>query len=547
MCRCMKTHFPVMAAIGILWLVLLVLIVISVNKNHGHLIYALDDAYLHMSVAKNFALYGTWGITPYGFTSSSSSLLWPLLLAICYAFFGVSEIASFILNIIAGTSLVFSLYLILKKYNPHPLFLFVTLMSVIFFAPLPALIFSGMEHVLHALITVAFTYLSAMILSSDEPVSKSQYALLFLLAILLTCTRFEGIFLLFIVSILFMVKNIPLGLCLGIVGMIPIALFGMVSISNGWYFLPNSVLLKANIPVIKTGIWDSIGFASLAVIHKNPHILWLLTLSLAILLYIYLSENKKTLWNDVKIMHIVFIFITFIHMQFADTGWFYRYEAYIVIFGVAVIAISVPYSAVANIVRMHKRSKNQLANLIPMYGVMVLLGLMIVVHPTSRAVKSLVDIPYATANNYQQQYQMGLFLARFYRGKAVAANDVGAIDYLVPIKTIDLVGLGNIQIAQLKAMRRYHTQEIDDLTKQADVEIAMVYDSWFARYGGLPQQWIKVGEWKILNNVVCGGDTVSIYAVDPAHIDNLIENLRAFAPHLPAEVIQSGRYTEVSD
>ena len=39
----------------------------------GRLIYALDDAYIHMAVAKTLASHGIWGCTPFHFSSSSSS------------------------------------------------------------------------------------------------------------------------------------------------------------------------------------------------------------------------------------------------------------------------------------------------------------------------------------------------------------------------------------------------------------------------------------------------------------------------------------------
>ena len=76
--------------------------------------------------------------------------------------------------------------------------------------------------------------------------------------------------------------------------------------------------------------------------------------------------------------------------------------------------------------------------------------------------------------------------------------------------------------------------------------IAIAYDSWFEtdKIGGLPRQWVKIGQWTISNNVVCGAPTVSLYAVDPSASDELIHNLKEFASELPADVEQYGKYTE---
>ncbi len=51
----MARHWPVLAAIIILWCTVLLLLILSVRQNQGHLVYALDDPYIHMAIAKNFA------------------------------------------------------------------------------------------------------------------------------------------------------------------------------------------------------------------------------------------------------------------------------------------------------------------------------------------------------------------------------------------------------------------------------------------------------------------------------------------------------------
>ena len=46
----------------------------------GALVYWIEDAYIHLAMARNLALHGVFGATPHEFTTSSSSPLWVLLL-----------------------------------------------------------------------------------------------------------------------------------------------------------------------------------------------------------------------------------------------------------------------------------------------------------------------------------------------------------------------------------------------------------------------------------------------------------------------------------
>src|SRR5688572_5305419 len=79
-----KPHWPLFAAAGLLLVIFTVQLTLSIRKNEGHFVYALDDPYIHMAIARNFARHGVWGVTRYEFSSSTSSLLWTLLLAAAY-------------------------------------------------------------------------------------------------------------------------------------------------------------------------------------------------------------------------------------------------------------------------------------------------------------------------------------------------------------------------------------------------------------------------------------------------------------------------------
>jgi hypothetical protein len=42
--------------------------------------------------------------------------------------------------------------------------------------------------------------------------------------------------------------------------------------------------------------------------------------------------------------------------------------------------------------------------------------------------------------------------------------------------------------------------------------------------------------------MVCAGNTVSFYAVNPSELEKLKQHLKTFSSHLPKDVIQSGDY-----
>src|SRR3990172_7216000 len=108
-----KPHWPIFAAAGLLLVIVTVQLTLSIRKNQGHFVYALDDPYIHMAIARNFARHGVWGVTRYEFSSSTSSLIWTLLLAAAY-FFTSSEYVPLIFNIACAIVLLAVAYSLLE-------------------------------------------------------------------------------------------------------------------------------------------------------------------------------------------------------------------------------------------------------------------------------------------------------------------------------------------------------------------------------------------------------------------------------------------------
>jgi hypothetical protein len=102
--------------------------------------------------------------------------------------------------------------------------------------------------------------------------------------------------------------------------------------------------------------------------------------------------------------------------------------------------------------------------------------------------------------------------------------------------------------ARLRLKKLYNTEQIYNLARQQGVIIALAYDNWFVKagFGGLPPQWVEVGKWSISNNVITGGNTVILYAVDPSAYGELAKNFMLFAKELPVNVKRSINLSEVN-
>ena len=532
----MKRHGAIAFPVAVYWIATALLLVMSTRQTGGHLVYPLDDAYVHMAIAKNVALHHVWGVTRYGFTSSTSSPLWTLLLSLTFVVFGAGALAPLLFNVVAGTAIVVTIGRFMAARSAPPLLTGAVLLIAIFITPLPTLTMSGMEHTAHALATLWFVFAAAARLGSTRPAGTKRAAVVGLLAALVTALRYEGIFTAFLVVLLFAIaRRWREAAFVGIGGALPIAVYGLWSMAHGWYFLPNSVLLKGQAPT--RGLRALLAFVSgspaLHNLLANPHILLLVVAALALLVVV----TADLVWSDDIFLLTILIGTTLLHMQLARAGWFYRYEAYQLVLGAAVFGVIAADRLPPLDAWFHGSAAVPRA--VAVAALIAVAGFPF----ASRGLNAWRNTPTAAANIYSQQYQMGLFADRFYQGQTIALNDIGAVGYLGEARLFDIFGLASVDIARLKRDGRYQSAEIASLADRQGAAIAMVYPSWLNEHGGVPTAWTKVGEWGVRDNVVLGGNAVSFYAVRDDQRRLLTGNLRRFAPLLPPGVIQGGEYT----
>lgn len=535
-----KNHWPIIATILFLWIIVVGILVVSCKCNDGKLVYILDDPYIHMAMAENFAVNGTWGINDDQFSSSSSSPLWTLLIAIFFKLFGTNEIIPLILNILAASLVLIIVYKYLYQYSINKRLVFSGLIIILWAAPLPALIYTGMEHVLHTLFALLFVNSASKFLAYSKYPDNNEtsntsipsFSCLLVLAAIITSIRYESLFMVFIVCVyLFVQRKLWLALILGLTALIPPGLTGLISKLQGWYFLPNSVMLKGNIPDFST-INSLISFVFRDVIQLFDHDVMFILVSVALVLYL-LNRLTDYLSNGYHIPAlIIFLFTSWFHLQFAETGWYFRYEGYLVVLGIFAIILSFGKLNI-NFAGL-KKNGLKAPSLIALTALSI-----IVLYPLFlRGAYSSYYIIQSTHNIYNQQYQMGRFLDRYYKGKPIIINDIGMVSYHADIETIDIWGLASIEVAEAIKNNYYTLEFIEKLANEKGTPVAVIYDDINRMYnsGGIPDSWHKVGWWTIPNNIACYNETVSFYAIDEAEIKPLRNFLTDYSKSLPPDV-----------
>jgi len=563
--RAVDSLWPVVAA-GLLCAVLItVVLTASLRQNQGRLVYALDDAYIHMAMAKNLAGHGVFGVTPYEFTFATSSPLWTLLLAGIYKVAGVSSAVPLVLNILSALLGLAVLAILFARHAASARGRFLALVLVLYLTPLVPLVFAGMEHTLQVAASLALLMLGAISLADarspasspaePEPLrgnavtpasrpgasptrrrGRTAPPLLYVIAVLAVGIRYEALFLVAAFVLLFLVRRrVWAALGLALAGALPVVVAGAISVSHGDAWLPTSLLLKGVVPHFSTPVSLVRGLGYTAIQRLTSQEPLLLVLALVCVITILWNAGRMGRWSERQILLTAVLMTLFLHVQFARTGWFHRYEAYLVAMGAAAVLASLGDLSFAEL-RRRIRSDS-----VPRVAGTALLALLVVLPFHYRAKAALSDTVPATGNIHGQQYQMGRFLRAHYQGASVAANDIGAINYLAELRCLDLWGLGTREVARAKRSDSYTTATIATLARERGTRIAIVYAGWFTE-PALPAAWIPAGRWTIPHNIVCGGETIEFLATDESELPHLVEALQAFADSLPPAVRQSGPY-----
>jgi hypothetical protein len=417
----------------------LIHILLIYNSTDSGFVYPIDDTYIHMGVAKNILNEATYSANNFEFSSSSSSIIWPFLLLICFSIFGMNIAIPLILNFVIGFLIVLFVFFVISRFANEEYGFIISFCSMLFIA-LFSNIFIGMENLLFGLISLCFVYLLYQYINK-----KSNFYLLIIVAFFLATVRFEALFFLPVLFVLwvyykeFQFKDL---LLLSLFIVFPIIVFCIIIWLNGSLFLPNSVILK--------GISGTGGFFGLLLskaVHIRSHFgfasLYILSFIIFCLTSVFNKYLEKLMSsNNLKILHffsLVSFLITTVHICFGRFGWLFRYEFYLILllFFVFAFALYYFYNKI--------ESKKVIFKLF-----MLFIIILIIMFPFSLfSLGSFFYIPLSS-QNIEMTHIVKSEIINDCNFNNILVEDIGATSYFAEAELIDILGLGNNDIAKAK-------------------------------------------------------------------------------------------------
>ncbi|MEO6915043.1 MAG: hypothetical protein ABI151_04815 [Chitinophagaceae bacterium] len=511
----MKKFSPFVIGSIFLLAIVAILEYITLKKTNHVFCYPLDDTFIHLAVAKNAALHGNWGVSANEWVSTSSSPLFTGLLTMMIRLFGVKDYLPLLLALFGSFIIIGAMQTELNRYTSLSVVQKSAIIIItLFVGAIPSLSALGMEHTFQIAFSLLFVHAAANVLANPQTRS-SQIWIAALWGALMTFTRYENSFIVVSVcGLLLLRKRFGAMIIIGAASAAPLVLFGLYAVSHGGFFIPNSIQIKVrdNYKQLLNG--------GLAMLEVAASISGLIVIALFILLD---KLRKKEIDRTVYILGI-FVISGLLHSVFGGFGWFYRYEAYLIVLG-----------AFHLLILFFEWFKNRKPGTDRIYLLIGAIALLLTFNLPLRGMNALRNYIRSTYNIYEQQYQMGLFVKEYYDGKAIAANDIGAISYLADVQMIDLWGLGSNEVTRARKGHYWNDAFLDTLVHKKNASIAIIYDSWFTE--DLYKNWQKAGTWEVSYSFMLGDTKVSFYAIDPAEADKLRANLKAFSKKLPADIV----------
>ncbi len=502
-------------------------------RNRGVFSYIIDDPYIHLSMAKNLLAHGVWGVTPYEFSSASSSPLWVLIMSVGLVAARNSTFAvlwPLIVNLgcALGVVVVADRWLASEGASNRARRLLSIVLVI--FTPMITLVFIGMEHTLHLLLWMAFLRASSQLLDpEDKLIVKRRLAQVLLLASAMILIRIEGVFAVAALAILLLIRAryrevFALGLSL-----LPLAGFSLWSIAHGGSVLPNSVLMKGKVPPVHPAAMFT--FLTSSIYYEFVNAIDLLVVLVVVAIGTMMAQ-PGTRESRANVAARLWIVTCVLHLQFAHTGWYFRYEAYLIATGFVLALLLWQRAVAAGVSAWTARLGTRSERLDRVLA--AALAIFAVSQPFLRKGFTISHkIASLSSDVFRGNWQIGRFLRSNYTGRRVALNDIGGPTFQADFHLVDLWGLGTLDVTRASRSGAFSATWAEEYCQRKDVEIAILTRSFIDHQmtSTTPASWKLVRRWII--SATDGPIEVEFFGLSDARARELDEKLSGFEVGLP--------------
>ena len=341
----------------------------------------------------------------------------------------------------------------LARLGAPPLLRASALLGIVVAFPLAGMVLLGMEHILHVLLTIGFAAVAVEALTNppESPrLVRRRTVALCVLGALLGASRYEGFFLVGLACLAFLVRRQLLrAVSIGAAALLPVAAFGVISVANGSYFLPNPLMVKAvgESASMASALLKPFGSEDLAFLQNNRAMPILL--GLGVLGALAHALARRGFWRPPVLFPLALAAMILLHghFVFSPLFWVYRYDAYLVAFGIFVAAVVLVEMPSPGALPRGALPALLVASLVPM------------VADVREGLFPDAEVE-GMRNTYLEQYQTAEFIRRYYPRDAVIVNDLGAVTYYTQARILDLVGLGDIEPLVIMRRTAYTSRDV---------------------------------------------------------------------------------------
>jgi hypothetical protein len=461
--------------------------------------YGLDDAYIHLAMARTWAEAGVWGLHPDQPASASSSPLWTLAIGVLYRWVPEPDALPWLF---CSVSLAALLGALAQGAEGGPATRAAVATTVAFLSGAFGLVVLGMEQSAQLVALACFLPLAERSLSEDRHHGWAAAALGATVALRPeTLAAVPGL------VALAAIKGLRRpALALGAGGLSGMVVYVTVSMALSGALIPQSVQAKSasfGRTDLLVAFWERFS-------EQPPFIvfsLFALLVWCAATLAQTPGPRRDARWILLGALSLALV----VQLVVGRVGQnLSRYEAWIALWG-AWLGLTTSLDAA------NPRGPLWLAATgIGLFGSVLRAGLM-----TGFALQGA-----ATTDIVRQHLPLARFVREVHPDEVVL-NDVGAVAYYSRVRVFDVIGLADAEVFQLKRQDRFDLATLGALPRKRGAAFAAMYPEWLG--GETPPGWTEVGRWETPGNFVAGGPAVAFFAILEAP-EVLEAQLEAFSP-----------------